>query len=70
MSMPSTLITRGRRPDSFLPDTGCWAAPTCAGCPWRECVMLLPPPERRIFRLAYKTLESFRAPPDRALPVD
>lgn len=35
-----------------LPDTGCECSPTCAGYPWRECVLLMPPSERRIFRLA------------------
>ena len=67
MSMPSTLITRGRRPDSFLPDTGCTYADRCQSCPWRECYYRLPPSERRIFRLAFKTLETFKAPPDRAI---
>ena len=67
MSRPSTPTTKGRRPETFLPDTGCAWAPTCAGCPWRECYYRLPDSERRIFRLAFKTLETFRAAPDRAL---
>ena len=67
MSMPATLNRPGRKPSDIIEDRGCWAAPTCAGCPWRECVMLMAPSERRIFRLAFRTLESFRAPPDRAI---
>jgi hypothetical protein len=50
-----------------LPDRGCEYAPTCAGCPWRACYWTMPPSERRIFRLAFRTLQTFRAAPDRAL---
>jgi hypothetical protein len=67
MSMPATLTRRGRTPSEFLPDTGCAYSPTCAGCPWRACYWTMPPDERRIFRLAFRTLQTFKAAPDRAL---
>ena len=57
----------GRNREGVYPDVGCWAAASCLGCPWARCVMLMPPAERRIFTLAWRTLETFRAPPDRAL---
>ena len=56
--------------DDISPDRGCRYAPKCVTCPWARCVLALPADERRLFRLAYRTLETFRAPPDRALPAD
>jgi hypothetical protein len=63
---PADRRKTGGAPMMLLPDTGCWAAPACLGCPWRECVLLMSEEERRIFRLAFRTLERFRAAPDRA----
>ena len=68
--------TRPRKPVSRthgqyvvdLPDRGCEFAPTCAGCPWRACYWTLPAEEKRIFRLAFRTLATFRAAPDGTLP--
>lgn len=67
MAMAKTLNRPGRRPGDMIEDRGCHYAPTCAACPWRECYYSLPPPERRIFKLAFKTLETFKAVPDREI---
>ena len=53
-----------------LPDTGCAYAPKYLACPWRACILQLPADERRIFSLAWRTLEAFKAPPDLAIDVD
>jgi hypothetical protein len=67
MSMAKTLNRPGRKPGDMIDDRGCRYAPTCAGCPWRECVWTLPPAERKIFSLAYRTLATFKAPPDEGI---
>ena len=54
----------------MLEDTGCTYAPRCLACPWRACILHLPADERRIFSLAWRTLEAFKAPPDLAIDVD
>ena len=53
-----------------LADTGCAYAPACLTCPWRACVLQLPTDERRIFSLAWRVIEAFKAPPDRAIDAD
>jgi hypothetical protein len=68
--LPKTLTKAGRKPnDEPLPDQGCEYAPSCASCPWRECYYLLPPTERRVFKLAWRTLETFKAAPDTLIPT-
>ena len=62
---PVTTVDHAGLPE--LLDTGCEFSATCAGCPWRECYHLMSPADRRVFRLAYRVLESFKAPPDRTL---
>lgn len=65
MTLPRTYNRQGRKPgDAPLADTGCAYAPACIGCEWRRCVWELSKDERHIFSLAYRTLETFRAPPD------
>jgi hypothetical protein len=64
MRMAKTLNRPGRTPGDAIEDRGCRYTPTCAGCPWRECVWTLPADERKIFTLAYKTLATFKAPLD------
>jgi hypothetical protein len=69
MPMPKTLRRPGRkRGDDVAPDDGCQFAPACQTCPWRACDFTLPAPERRIFALAHKTLQTFRAAPERTIP--
>ena len=53
-----------------LPDTGCDYAPKCLTCPWRACVLQLPADERRIFGLAWRVIESFKAPPSTVSDAD
>ena len=68
MAMARTLTKAGRKPnDEPLPDQGCQFAPNCATCPGRECVWTLPPDERKIFTLAYRTLATFKSPPDEGI---
>jgi hypothetical protein len=69
MAMAKTLSRAGRKPGDEIEDRGCRYAPTCATCPWRECVWVMPPGDRRVFVLAYKTLDMFKAKPDAAIPL-
>jgi hypothetical protein len=70
MAMAKTLSKAGRKPnDEPLPDPGWEYAPACQACPWRECVYMMPPADRYVFKLAYKTLETFKAAPDTVIPT-
>jgi hypothetical protein len=64
MAMARTLTKAGRKPGDDLEDHGCRYAPTCAGCWLRECVYVMPPTERKVLALAWRTLEAFKAAPD------
>ena len=66
--MARTLTSAGRKPyDDPLPDQGCEDTPACPACPWRACYFTLPAPERKIFSLAFRTLETFKVPPDEVI---
>jgi hypothetical protein len=68
MAMARPLTKAGRRPnDEPLPDQGCAYAPACQTCLWRARYFLLPTPERKIFSRAFRTLETFKAPPDEGI---
>ena len=53
-----------------LPDNGCQYADRCLTCPWRSCILQLPADERRVFRLAWRVIASFKAPPDPTISAD
>ena len=47
-----------------LEDTGCEFSACCTACIWRTCVHELPAADRRIFSLAWRALQAFKATPD------
>ena len=52
MAMSKALNRPGRKPGDEIEDRGCRYAPTCAGCPWRECYYALAPADKKAFILA------------------
>jgi hypothetical protein len=68
VAMARILSKAGRKPGDEIEDRGCRYAPTCAGCPWRECYYVLGPADKKAFKLAWRVLESFRAAPERTIP--
>ena len=54
----------------IMEDNGCEYAPKCLTCPWRSCILQLPLNERRVFGLAWRVIESFKAPPDPTIDAD
>ena len=50
-----------------LPDVGCEFSARCTACPWRTCIHELPAADRRLFGLAWRTLQTFRAALDGAI---
>jgi hypothetical protein len=63
MAMAKTLTKAGRKPGDEIEDRGCRYAPTCASCWLRECVDVMPPTDRNILALAWRTLQTFQAAP-------
>ena len=66
MSMPATLTTRRRRPETFLPDTGCRFAPRCRDCWIVRSYYTMAPDERQAFTTALAMIRPFVRQPDRA----
>ena len=55
--------TIDRRPEAEAPpDRGCWVAPKCETCWLCECVLILPPAERRKIKDALTVLQVFARP--------
>ena len=65
---PVSRVSAAGMPE--LPDTGCAYAPKCLTCPWRSCILHLPADERRIFGLAWRVIEAFKASPDRTIDAN
>ena len=49
-----------------LPDTGCWAAPSCLACPWARCVLDMSGAESRKLADALRVVRLFARPDLRA----
>jgi hypothetical protein len=43
MALAKTLNHPSRTPGDEIEDRGYRSAPSCADCPWRECVDVMPP---------------------------
>ena len=65
---PVSRVSAAGMPE--LPDTGCEYAPKCLTCPWRVCILQLPADERRVFGLAWRVIESFKAAADPTIDAD
>ena len=79
--MSTTTKVRSKRPPKpvsrvdgagmpIMEDNGCAYAPKCLACPWRSCILQLPLNERRVFGLAWRVIEAFKAAPDGAIDAD
>jgi hypothetical protein len=67
MSMPATLTSKGRRPETVLPDTGCRLAPRCRDCWLAECWYVMAHDQRQQLKDALAAIRPFVRAPDRAL---
>ena len=65
---PVSRVSAAGMPE--LPDNGCQYADRCLACPWRSCILQLPLNERRVFGLAWRVIEAFKAAPDGAIDAD